>query len=72
MLRSISDEGPDTDAMCDRIVSTYRRAPFEDCELQRLSLLQQEYSGTGGAEEYATTTLWVLALQSIMEGPITS
>jgi hypothetical protein len=67
VLRSMSADG--TEAMCERILSAYRREPFVDSELQQLSLLHQQYSDSGGAEEYAATTLWMLALQSIMEGP---
>ena len=67
LLRWCCTSGTGADALVSRAIAMYKRAPASEAELQVLSTLQQRYAGTGGAEEYATTTLWMCAVEAIIE-----
>lgn len=66
----IASRKRDTDEMCNVLTRCFRLMLPRDDELQRLSLLQQQVVGSGGVAEYAVTTLWLCALQSIIEAEL--
>lgn len=67
VLQTLSENTRDTDDLCDTLTRCFRMMLPRDDELQRISLLQQRVVGSGGVAEYAVTTLWLCALQSIIE-----
>lgn len=67
-MRLATDGGDDnSDHVWKRLVKCFRHSLPTDVELQKLSILQQKVEGTRGIEEYSVTTIWLCALQSIME-----
>jgi hypothetical protein len=67
IARNVSYNAGNADYLWDRLVNCFRSALPTEEELQRLSILQQKVEGFCGEEEYAVTTLWLCALQSIIE-----
>ena len=67
MLRDILQKETPADELVDKLLDLYAYQPPTDEELARLSLLQQSMTNTGGAEEYATLTIWMCALQSLLD-----
>lgn len=67
IAQNVSRNKGNADYLWDNLVSCFRRVLPTEWELQRLSILQQEVEGSCGEEEYAVTTLWLCALQSIIE-----
>jgi hypothetical protein len=67
IAQKVSRNEGNADFLWDSLVNCFRRILPTDRELQRLSILQQEVEGSCGEEEYAVTTLWLCALQSIIE-----
>ena len=57
-----------TERAVDVLVRSLVLQPPTELEMRRLSLLQQQVAGTHGEAEYAATTLWLCAIQSIAEG----
>ncbi len=70
VTRSLTETQSSTDDLCTALVRLYSRRLPKESELRTLSLLQQQVYGTYGVEEYAVTTLWLCALQSIMESEL--
>ena len=67
IARNVSHNAGNADYLWDRLVNCFRSSLPTEGELQRLSILQQKVEGSCGEEEYAVTTLWLCALQSIIE-----
>jgi hypothetical protein len=67
IARNVSHNTGNADYLWDRLVNCFRSTLPTEGELQRLSILQQKVEGSCGEEEYAVTTLWLCALQSIIE-----
>ena len=67
ITRTVSCSEGTADYLWDSLVNCFRRVLPTESELQRLSILQQEFEGSCGEEEYAVTTIWLCALQSIIE-----
>lgn len=65
--RNILRSEGNADYLWGSLVNCFLRTLPTEAELQRLSILQQEVEGSCGEEEYAVTTLWLCALQSIIE-----
>ena len=55
-----------TDALLDALVDIYAKNVPSDAYLQQMSLLQQQYAGSGGVEDYALSTLWIASQIGIM------
>lgn len=67
IARNVSHNAGNADYLWDSLVNCFRSLLPTEGELQRLSILQQEVEGSCGEEEYAVTTLWLCALQSIID-----
>lgn len=65
LVERISQHDSDADAIADRLLRIYRRFPPSERHLQAVSLLQQRWSGSGGREEYVTTTLCGVSMLAI-------
>ena len=61
-----------TEELIEYFINDYTVYPPTEKELEILSILQQQYYGLSGAEEYAIITLWSCAIQSIIERDISS
>ena len=71
LVRRVSSTvSDDTDALVECLIKTYRYISLSEQQLQTLSLLQQQYERRGDAMEYATTTLWVCAMESAMDSVV--
>lgn len=69
LIDFVCDIGRDRNAeyLSEYILDIWRQKLPTEAELMRLSTLQQQVAGTNGLPEYATLTVWLCALQSIME-----
>jgi hypothetical protein len=56
-----------TDKICEIIIDGFKIFPLSEQELQKLSLLEQNYNSNLGIENYATCILWLCVIQSIQE-----
>ena len=56
-----------TDKICEIIIEGFKMYPLSEQELQKISLLEQNYSSNLGIENYATCLLWLCVIQSIQE-----
>lgn len=56
-----------TDALCEIIIDCLKKYPLTETELQKISLLEQNYTYNLGIENYATCILWLCVIQSIQE-----
>lgn len=56
-----------TDKICEIIIEGFKIYPLSEEELQKISLLEQNYSINLGIENYATCLLWLCVIQSIQE-----
>lgn len=66
-IRLVTDGDGTADQVWKRLVRCFRYSLPTDVELQTLSILQQAVEGTRGIEDYSVTTIWLCALQSIIE-----
>lgn len=67
-LRAVSTVcSDDTDRLVDTVTDLYRQASLPEARLRIFSVLQQQFQRQGNANEYATTTLWMCAVQSVIE-----
>lgn len=67
-LKRISNEGNDTsDKIMERLMYIYSIDLPSETDLAKLSLLHQSVIDTYGIEEYAILTIWVCAIQSIID-----
>jgi hypothetical protein len=66
-VRCVAMGSASGDELCDRLMRLFRLDPPSETELRRLSTLQQRSAGTGGTEEYATLTVWLCAIESIVD-----
>lgn len=67
IMKDIAFTGASTDDLCHTLMKLWRIDPPTEVELQTLSLLQQAVAGNGGEVEFAVTTLWLCAMQTIIE-----
>ena len=68
LVQRLSSGGSDTDALASRLLRLYRTFPPTERHMQALSMLQQEYAGTGGLEEFVATTVCGVAMISFARG----
>ena len=67
-VRSLAKRGDtSSDAILQRLVREFSVRPLTEESLRVLSLLHQQAEGSNGEEEFCTTTLWLAAIQSIIE-----
>ena len=55
-----------TDTLLDFLIKCMWLYPLSDIELQKISLFQQEYNYEYNIAGYVTITLWLAAIQSLM------
>lgn len=68
IIYKITEEGFNTpERLTDRISYLYRLNPPGHDELAKLSLMHSSVLGTAGIEEYAVTTVWMCAMQAIIQ-----
>ena len=60
----------DIDSIMARIIDEYDASPPDDAEMARLSILLQQTTDSGGGDEYATLTMWLCAVQSILNSEL--
>ena len=58
-----------SDVLCDRLRSIFVRFPPSEQTMRCLSVLQQRYSGSGGADEFILTTVYAAATIAIADRP---
>ena len=56
-----------SDKLCDIIIQCLQLYPLSNDELQKISILQQQYDSELGIYNYVTFILWVSSIQSIQE-----
>lgn len=67
-LKRLSNEGYDNiDKLANKVYTLYSDDLPTEMELAKLSLLQQSVINTRGSEEYAISTVWMCATQSIID-----
>ncbi len=67
-LKRLSNEGNDNiDKLANKVYTLYSYDLPTEIELAKLSLLQQSVINTNGPEEYAISTVWMCAMQSIID-----
>lgn len=68
VLKCISSEGHDSsDKMISHLNKFYLKNLPSEAYLAKLSLLHQSVNNTYGIEEFAVLTLWISAIQSIID-----
>ena len=68
-IKRISNEGNDTsDKIMERLIYIYSIYLPSEIDLAKLSLLHQSVIDTYGIEEYAILTIWLSAIQSVIDG----
>ena len=58
----------DTDTLTTRLVSAYHSFPPSEADMRHLSLLQQEWQGTGGMHEFCVVQVYGAATCALSEG----
>ena len=56
-----------SDKICELIIEGFKLYPLSEEELQKISLLEQNYSNNLGLENYTTCILWLCVIQYIQE-----
>ena len=56
-----------TDDICLVLITCLNKYPLNEIELQKFSILQQQYENDVGIQSYASTLFWICCIQSITE-----
>ena len=56
-----------SDKICELIIEGFKLYPLSEKELQKISLLEQNYSNNLGLENFTTCILWLCVIQYIQE-----
>lgn len=67
LLQHFSSSNASADEINNKLVDFFLMSPPSLVELQRLSLLQQEYDGTNGIEDFACSTVFLCSQQAIID-----
>ncbi len=54
-----------TDAILELLIECFKKYPLNDIEMQKISLIQQEYNKCNNINGYASLTLWLAIIESL-------
>lgn len=69
LVRDLSRDGDDTDALAARLERIYARFPPHENTLRRLSLFQQDAQGEGGEREFCLVLAYAVAILCVPRSP---
>lgn len=58
-----------SDDLCSILLSCFNQYPLTQQELQKFSLIQQNYNNDLGIQNYASFIMWIVCIHSINERP---
>lgn len=65
LVRRVTTDDIDSDGIADRLLALFCRFPPREPQMAGLSLSQQHFAGTGGLEDFCTTLVYGIALESL-------
>lgn len=69
LVRRVGTGDATADVLAERLEVIFLAFPPNEITMRRLSLLQQEYQGTGGTEEFAISTVFSVAMTALTNLP---